>query len=215
MRDSLTLTPLFTEHGLRPSETIHRLLARMREGDREAAAEFVTRYGSRIRRRIRGKLAASMRRLFDSQEILSTLGRRLDLYIRAGRFNAADESQLWSLVFRMAGNAVVDKARVFRRLEQVESSDGDFARLLLERLERADSGRSAAGRSHSGSAETEIETALHALPDHMDREILSMWLNGLPHSEIACEVGIAETSVRKRWQRIKQRLRTHMRATIR
>ena len=95
---------------------VQLLLDRMRSGDRVAAAVFITRYGSRIRRRIHGKLSPAMRRIFDSQDILSTLGRRLDQYVRFGRLAAASEDELWALVFRMAENAVIDKARVFRRL---------------------------------------------------------------------------------------------------
>src|SRR5689334_16822079 len=84
------------------------LLTRMRAGDRNAAAQFMDRFGSRIRRRVRGRLRPAMRRLFDSQEIISTLARRLDLFVRGGQLNAETEGQLWTLVFKMAENAVID-----------------------------------------------------------------------------------------------------------
>ena len=57
-------------------------LDRMRRGDRVAAAVFITRYSSRIHRRISGKLSPGMRRVFDTQEIFSTFGRRLDQLVR-------------------------------------------------------------------------------------------------------------------------------------
>jgi hypothetical protein len=69
------------------------LLARMRAGDRDAAAAFVTRYGTRIRRRLRGKMSPSIRRLFDSQELMSTVARRLDAFVRSGRLAAVSEGQ--------------------------------------------------------------------------------------------------------------------------
>ena len=84
------------------------LVRRMRSGDRDAAAEFISRYDSRIRRRIRGKLGPAMRRLFDSQDIVSTLGRRLDLYVRSGRLEAVSGDQLWSLIMKMAEHGVID-----------------------------------------------------------------------------------------------------------
>src|SRR5690606_928250 len=102
---------------------------------------FIMTYGSRIRRRIRGKLGPSMRRLFDSQEILSTLGRRLDIYVRDQKLDATEENQLWTLVFRMAENAMVDKTRIYQRLQSVEGSDSVFAHDLLARLRRADAER--------------------------------------------------------------------------
>ncbi len=64
------------------------LLDRVRGGDREASAEFISRYGPRIRRRVRGKLSPAMRRLFDSQEILATVARRLDQMVASGERRA-------------------------------------------------------------------------------------------------------------------------------
>jgi DNA-directed RNA polymerase specialized sigma24 family protein len=197
----------FGENGPSPQHgaPVEALLARMCDGDRDAAAEFITRYGSRVRRRIRGKLAHSMRRIFDSQEILSTVGRRLDLYVRNGRFRASGQDQLWSLVFAIVNSALIEKARVFRSLEQAEAHDGVFARGFLERLERAE-------REPGRGAESEIDAALRTLHDPMDREILTLWLLGRRHNEIAVEVGMAHAGVRKRWERIKERLRTHFEA---
>ena len=58
------------------------LVSRMAAGDREAVGTFLSLYGPMIRRRVRGKLRMSVRRLFDSQDILSTVGRRLDTIVR-------------------------------------------------------------------------------------------------------------------------------------
>jgi DNA-directed RNA polymerase specialized sigma24 family protein len=171
----------------------------MRGGDRGAAATFVTRYDTRIRRRIRGKLSPAMRRIFDSQEILSTVGRRLDNFVRSGQLQATNESELWALVFRMAHNAVIDKARVFHRLQQVEDEDGGFAQQFYTRLRQAE-------RDRREGAEIEIERALKLLDDHIDREILSLWLVGASHSVIAETVDLAPTAVRKRWQKIRTTL---------
>lgn len=185
-----------------PSEgrRIDQLLIRMRAGDRDAAAEFITSYASRVRRRIRGKLGSDMRRLFDSQEILSTIGRRLDLYVRDCRLEATEEGQLWAFIFTMANNALIQKARVFQRLKTVEGSDGRFAQELLARLEEVE-------REQSSSAELEIDKALQSLDDSVDREILSMWLHGRHQNQIAEEIGVSHACIRKRWQRIRERLR--------
>lgn len=182
----------------------------MRTGDREAAATFITRYGSRLRRRIRGKLGPAMRRLFDSQEILSTVSRRLDMYVRKGRIQALHESQLWSLIFKIADHALIDKIRVFEHLQNIEGSDGTFARNMLSRLEHAERHH----ETNGSGAEIEIDQAMNALPDMTDRTILSMWLMGHDHAEIADELDMASTGVRKRWQSIKERLRTRFDAGV-
>jgi hypothetical protein len=184
---------------------IEDLLLRMRAGDRVAAAEFLMRYGSRIRRRIRGKLGPAIRRLFDSLEILSTLGRRLDLYVMSGRLQATNETQLWGLLFKMADNALIDKARLFKRLQLTEGEDYDFARELSSRLHEAE-------ETAESGVEIEIDNCLRVLGDPIDRRILSMWLTGESHRAIAEHVELAPTAVRKRWEKIKHELKGRLQA---
>jgi DNA-directed RNA polymerase specialized sigma24 family protein len=186
---------------------VPELLARMRVGDRTAAALFVTRYESRIRRRIRGKLSPAMRRIFDSQEILSTLGRRLDQFVRSGRIEASNEGELWSLIFRMAEHAIVDKARVFRRLQEVEDEDGPVAHDLARRLRQA-------ARERPAGVEIEIGNVLNTFEDRIDRQILYLWLVGTGHTAIAEHIEMAPTAVRKRWQRIKTALQQRFAAEV-
>lgn len=179
---------------------IDELLLRMKAGDRDAAAEFLMRYHSRIRRRIRGKLGPHIRRLFDSLDILSTIGRRLDLYVMSGRLQAASEAQLWNLLFKLADNAMVDKARIFKQLQDAEGEDSEFAQQFAHRLHDAE---------HDGTtgAELEIENCLRLLDDPVDRKILSLWLLGETHAVIAEHVDLGAAAVRKRWERIKSQLK--------
>ena len=181
------------------SDDLVKLIEEMRAGSRDAAATFMTRYGSRIRRRIRGKLNPSMRRLFDSLDILSTIGRRLDSYVRSGKLEAASEAQLWALVVRMADNAVIEKSRIFRRLQKVEAEDSRFSQELLNRLRQAE-------RSGHNGFEVELEKAMAQIRDETDKQILSFWLAGSPLTQIAHCVDLAPTAVRKRWQGIKLKL---------
>jgi len=183
--------------------SIDELVLRMRQGDRHAVGEFVTFYGPFVRRRVRGKLGPAMRRLFDSQEILSTLSRRLDRYVRSGRVEAATEPQLWALVFKMVDAALIDKVRIIRRLRYVEGEDTDFARTFLSRLDEA-------GRNHAEGIELTVDAALASLPSATDRQILSLWLMGHSHRVIAEYVGLSHDATRKRWQSIRERLRSQL-----
>lgn len=178
---------------------IDGLLARMREGDRDAAAEFITRYGDRVRRRVRGKLSPAMRRVFDSQEILSTIGRRLDTYVHNGNLEAASVNQLWALVFRMTENAVIDKRRLHQRLRATEGGDSAFAQAFAERLRRAEA-------ADPAGAEIEVEAALSSFEDSIDRQILSMWLTGTPHKTIALAIDRSHDATRRRWLAIRAEL---------
>lgn len=188
---------------LPPRPRIDDLLGRMRRGDRQAAAEFLAEYGQKLRRRIRGKLGLSMRRLFDSLDILSTVGRRLDLYVMSGRLTAVSEDQLWSLVFQMADHALIDKARLFRRLQATEGEDSEFARDMVLRLQKAE-------LEHSAGVELEIERCMRAVDDGVDRRILSLWLTGETLASIAEMLNLSAAAVRKRWEAIKIRLRERL-----
>jgi len=173
----------------------------MRQGDRAAAAEFVTRYSSRIRRRIRGKLNQPMRRLFDSEEIFSTLSRRLDLYVGNRRMEASNEVELWSLVLRMAEHALIDKARLFQWLESTEGPDSDFARDMLARLRDAER-----VRGEDIEVEDEIERLVAMLTDSQQREIVLLWLNGHDFRLIGERFGVSEEYARKKWERARRLL---------
>ena len=176
------------------------LLGRMRAGDRQAAAVFLTDYGDLIRRRVRGKLGVSVRRMFDSLDILSTVGRRFDRYVRDGKLQAIDEPQLWSLLFRMAEAAVFDKVRAVKRLEVAEGEDGPIARVLLARIQDAE-------RNNADGADIVLEQVLAVLPSDDDRSILTLWLTDWPLFRIAEALGTTPAAVRQRWRAIRLRLR--------
>src|SRR5947209_7736671 len=88
------------------------LMIRIRSGDRTAAAEFIRENEPLIRRRFRHKLGAALRRVMDSEDLFSTLARRLDAYVVAGRLTGATQDQLWAVVLRIVENSMVDKLRV-------------------------------------------------------------------------------------------------------
>jgi len=176
------------------------LLDRVRGGDREASAEFISRYGPRIRRRVRGKLSPAMRRLFDSQEILATVARRLDQMVASGRLHAVSDGQVWSLVFTIADRSLIEKARLFRTLQAKEGEDSPLALSILRRLKRAEQ------RDPEGP-EIEIDKVLLSLGDRLDRQILGLWLMGRGATSIAAAVDMEPASVRKRWERIRGQLR--------
>lgn len=141
-----------------------------------------------------------MRRLFDSQEILSTLGRRLDRFVHGRQITAASVPELWALVLKIADNSLLEKARVYRALQRKEGEDSPLAASVLRSLREAE-------KRDSGAPELEISDALRSLDDQLDREILSLWLSGFRHVHIARSLGIEPTAVRKRWQKIREHLR--------
>jgi len=173
------------------------LIARISCGDRDAAALFVNRYGPSIRQRFRVRLSASLRRLMDSSDLLSTIGRRLDVLVRAGGVKVENERQLWALLNQFARAAIVDKARLLRRMQRAEADERHWTSIMERRL---------------GATNTEeefdgvVNAAFDALPSDVDRRILALWLSDSSYAQIAQAMNMDTAAVRQRWRRIRVRL---------
>ncbi|MBL8874402.1 MAG: hypothetical protein JNM86_01250 [Phycisphaerae bacterium] len=173
---------------------------RIRTGDRDAAAAFLTQNEALIRRRYRQKMGRAMRRLCDSQELVSTIARRFDKMVSDGAVRAASENQLWALIFAIGDHALADKARILQHLEKVEGPDSDIAREWSLRFARAE-------RSNPDGMEGELDAMLRLLDGPIDRQILTMWLMGIELQVIAAELAMEPAAARKRWERIRSKLR--------
>jgi DNA-directed RNA polymerase specialized sigma24 family protein len=186
---------------MHPDAAMQGLVARIIAGDRVALGEFLGRYGPQIRRRVRGKLRASVRRIFDSQDIMSTVGRRLDDIVREGRVKARSEAEFWALVLRVAQNSVVEKARIVRALDVKEGEDSDFASWMLTRLAQSEKW------AVDETADLAFDHMMSLLENDEDRTIATLWALGLSHPQIAEQVGLSHDAVRQRWIRIRDTLR--------
>lgn len=189
-----------TQGSTSPRPPVARLLERMRQGDREATAEFMQRYAPLLRRRIRWKLGAGTRRIFDSEEILATLGRRLDQQIHRGAIEVRSEGEFWALVRTMIERTIIDKARVTSRMRAAE----------LEASRHRDS--FPADDESNRLVGDEIDQAIEMVGDDDDRRLLELWMRGVSHAESAASLNLSHAAVRKRWQRLMARLRRTMRS---
>jgi len=176
------------------------LLGRIRARDREAIAEFIRNHEPLIRRRFRHKMGAALRRVVDSEDLVSTLSRRLDAYMAMGHLSATTQDQLWALVLRVAERSIVDKLRELQR------SPGPGGGLFLETAaspERLGELVAAAGSGWTA------EDIMRLIPE-CDREIARGWLKGLDYRSIGAPLGMSADTVRQRWHRIKLELRKRM-----
>lgn len=173
---------------------IQTLISQMQAGDRLASAHFVTRFGALIRRRYRHKLGRKSARLFDSQDLLSTVARRLDVFVLKRQFKAGTEPQLWALLGVIAEHAVADKLRSLAKLERAEND---------ATIERRVSGSDPSTLYLNES----VSDAIRKLSDETDRQLLMLWMLGVNHRIIAEQLGLTEGAVRVRWHRLRATLR--------
>lgn len=188
------------------SLTTPELLSCVAQHDREAAAEFMSRAAPLIRQRFRSHLSPSLRRLLDSSDVLSSVGRRLDDLVRRGGLTVLNERQIWGLVNQLARATIVDKARALKRLREAEDPEGDWARLVLSRIEAGD-------RAERDLFDETLEVIMDAAGDDRDRQVLAMWMQGIPFGRIGAVIGLEAGAVRQLWHRIRARLRATLEKT--
>lgn len=174
--------------------SLKELLERASNGDRDAGAELVARYGPQIRRQIRMKLSGRMRRIFDSTDVISSLSRRVDLSVAKGQLAVESEAQLLKFLKTVVRNTVVDQARKAGRLRD---SDTEAARAM------ATSDQAVLDREGVSIIE---ELGLSST----DRLIVDYWRDGRRHAAIAAAVGLSEPAVRQRLSRVLRRARAKL-----
>ncbi len=175
------------------------LLERMRGGDRHAAAEFIIENAGMIRRRFRNRISRSVRRLFDSQDLVSTLARRLDQIVERGSLGAGSVGELWSLVMVLATYSLSEHSdKALRHRDFRDPHDA------AERLPAPEGSPVGEGRGEERAA---LEECLRRVGGGVDAAILVLRLGGRSHACIAELLGLSIENTRKRWQRIRETLR--------
>lgn len=187
------------DRGNSGDERASALLARIRAGDRAAAAEFVVQFGPILRQRMRSRLAGGLRRLLDSADLLASVARRLDSAVADRRVWFESESQLFAFMSTIARRIVIDKARVLSRLQRAEAQEAEWTRAMYSRM-------ALTGTGSDDSFDSVIDDAMNSLESDRDRRLLSLWLMGMNHNEIAFELNVNPAAVRQQWCRIRQRL---------
>lgn len=168
--------------------------------NRDELAAFVSAQGPLLLRRIRRKLSPSARDLFDSQDVFSTMLRRVDKLAAQGRLRAESEAQLVALLTAIVDHAVIDRARISERKKRVERRAAQSA--------RAD--RKSVVPEDSLATHSQLDVLNQLITDPADRELLRLRLQGASFSNISEATGKPEGTLRWRWGRLGRYLRDHV-----
>lgn len=165
---------------------------------RQAIADFVLRQEPRIRELARRKLSPQARSAFGSDDVFSTIVRRLDALAAAGQVRAESEAQLWALIRGIVENVVLQRLRLIESTSCRSGEDAEFWSMVSADLRRT---------SDDTEAFVLIFKMLATLTDNEQRQIFTLRLRGVSHKVIAQQIGCSTEAARQRWSTIMDSLR--------
>ena len=152
-----------------------------------------------LRSRIHARLPNRARSVADTEDVLSTVSRRVVNAISAGMLRASERREIAAYLHRVLEEAVREKSRRGGRLQSREAIAAERAAEFKNESEECP------------SAQIQRQEAFRALAaritDRIDREIALRRAMGQSHDQIALRLSISPDSVRKRWSRLLERFR--------
>jgi DNA-directed RNA polymerase specialized sigma24 family protein len=164
---------------------------------RRAVAQFSMENSDKIRAIARRKLTMATRAVHDSEDVLSSVMRRLDCMAAVGELRPRSEKDLWGLIAVIARNCAVSRTRLIERAKELLTEDGPLAYEVMRRLNAC-----------RGDEEATIlvRRMMASLPESRDRQILDLQFRGATHAAIAGLLGISVDACRHRWMAIRRKL---------
>ena len=188
--------------GDRPREEgeLRQFLARIRDGDEEAARELLRLYEAKVRLVVRRQLPRLLRSRFDSQDFVQSIWGSFFRRIKASPTELESTQNLVGFLARAARNKVIDEYR------RASSRKQDVRR--EESMWEGAEPRDLVDGSNSPSEVAEASEAFSRLRDLLPadrRSVLDLKAEGLTTVEIAAKLGIGERTVRRVIEDLRRR----------
>jgi DNA-directed RNA polymerase specialized sigma24 family protein len=161
--------------------------------ERERLQECIDRLESRIRRRLLGKLRAINHGVYDLDDVIASVRRRVDAAASAGKILARSAIELDAYIFSVAEHVAIQALRRERRQRRRWRRAAEIEIIRVE-------------GPPTGSSLPIAEDILSKF-EQEDRAALELWARGLDHSQIAASLSIGLPAHRSRWRRFQSRLR--------
>jgi RNA polymerase sigma factor (sigma-70 family) len=188
-------------HGQGPGD-IRELLARIKNGDEEAARELLSRYESKVRLVVRRQLPRLLRSRFDSIDFLQSVWGSFFHRIQTESNDLNEEENLIAFLAWAARNKVIDEYR--RAATQKQN---------IHREESIESRRDRETTLASGDTPSELAQA-HETFDRLSRllpedrrVILELKAAGYSCGEIGDRLGLSERTVQRVLEELRNRAR--------
>jgi RNA polymerase sigma-70 factor (ECF subfamily) len=179
---------------------IEDLIARVRGGDQDSAAELVREYEPYVRRAVRIRLRdPRLRSALDTADICQSVMASFFARLALGQYDLSEPRRLAALLVTMARSKVATRARraeVTRRDRQGQGMVAQAVHAVLDR--QPEPSRLVAGRDLLEQFHRRLEPDERALSDRR--------ADGWTWTEIAAEVGSTPEALRKKLARALDRV---------
>ena len=178
-------------------------LARIREGDQDAARDLLHRYEAEVRLVVRRQLPRLLRSRFDSLDFLQSVWGSFFRRVRgdAGPMDFDDSRHLVAFLARAAKNKVIDEyRRAASRKQDMHREEPLWA--------DGDRPRDLAGDGDTASQLFEAREAFDRLQDLLPadrRDVLEHKARGLSSREIGEQLGVSERTVQRVLEDLRRR----------
>lgn len=181
------------------------ILAKVRQGDQQAATDLVREYEPELRRVVRVRLTdPRLRRLHDTADVCQSVLANFFVRVTAGEFDLKRPEHLLHLLLRMARNKVLDKAR------QQSRDKRDQKRLDIGKGHDLD--RLAARDADPGKtvADQDLLSQVRRLLSDEERHLADQRALGREWADLAHELGALPDALRKKLSRALDRVMTQL-----
>jgi RNA polymerase sigma-70 factor (ECF subfamily) len=188
--------------GLDSDKEFTALIARVRQGDEEAAAELVTQYEGIIRRRARRLLGPALRVHLDSVDIAQSVNRTLLIGLRRASFAVSTPDELTRLALTLVRRKVARHWRKRKREAECRQLNDGLSSAETSVVELAAQMQPSAGSLQLEELAGKVLDRL----DGLDRQLVELRLQGFTTAEAARTLGVSPAFLRSRLSRLRKRL---------
>jgi RNA polymerase sigma-70 factor (ECF subfamily) len=185
------------------SRDVRALLARIQQGDEDAARELLGRYESKVRMVVRRQLPRLLRSRFDSLDFLQSVWGSFFHRIRTGSNDLDEERNLIAFLAWAARNKVIDEYRRAASQRQDIHRESPLRNAPQEGTEFAAPDETP---SQVASARETFGKLRELLPEDR-RVILELKVDGFSCREIGERLGVSERTVQRVLEDLRSRAR--------
>ncbi|HLJ93799.1 MAG TPA: sigma-70 family RNA polymerase sigma factor [Gemmataceae bacterium] len=188
------------------NQSFDDMMARLRVGDNDAAAQVFNRFANRLIELARRRLDPQIRQKLDPEDVLQSVFRSFFAHQAGGEITGLESwDNLWAWL------VVITMRKCGRRIEYFHSASRDVQREIAippsDDDASGDSGTSSDEPTPSEAAIlTETVEQLMSSLEGRHREILALSLQGYTAAEISSKVGCTERTAFRVLRRVKEML---------